>query len=130
MVNQTYSMARHEQLDRRIRRELTGQIIPSVQEDISIMPNFFLEAKGPDGSLAVAGRQACYDGALGARGILSAKIGSFGHRFAVSVRLLIFGSRLASYSIAEVARECNVPVDGMPREHPLGNTPKLNTPLT
>jgi hypothetical protein len=40
------------------------------------MPNFFLEAKGPDGSLAVAGRQACYDGALGARGIHSLQ--SFG----------------------------------------------------
>jgi hypothetical protein len=40
------------------------------------MPNFFLEAKGPDGSLAVARRQACYDGALGARGIHSLQ--SFG----------------------------------------------------
>ena len=28
-----------------------------------------MAAKGPDGSLAVAQRQACYDGALGARGI-------------------------------------------------------------
>lgn len=35
------------------------------------MPNFFLAAKGPDGSAAVARRQACYDGALGARGIHS-----------------------------------------------------------
>lgn len=34
-----------------------------------MVPNFFLEAKGPNGSLAVAGRQACYDGALGARGM-------------------------------------------------------------
>ncbi|QSS48831.1 hypothetical protein I7I53_08962 [Histoplasma capsulatum var. duboisii H88] len=33
--------------------------------------NFFLEAKGPDGSLSVATRQACYDGALGARGMHS-----------------------------------------------------------
>jgi hypothetical protein len=29
----------------------------------------FLEVKGPDGSAAVARRQACYDGALGARGM-------------------------------------------------------------
>jgi len=36
-----------------------------------LAPNFFLQAKGPDGSLAVAGRQACYDGALGARGMHS-----------------------------------------------------------
>ncbi|KAF2192904.1 hypothetical protein K469DRAFT_795090 [Zopfia rhizophila CBS 207.26] len=34
-------------------------------------PNFFLAAKGPDGSLVVAGRQACYDGALGARAMHS-----------------------------------------------------------
>jgi hypothetical protein len=68
--------ARPEQLDRRIRRELAGRIIPSTQEDVPMVPNFYLEAKGPDGSLAVAGRQACYDGALGARGIHSLQ--SFG----------------------------------------------------
>ena len=33
------------------------------------MPNFFTEVKGPNGSAAVAKRQACFDGALGARGI-------------------------------------------------------------
>lgn len=31
----------------------------------------FLAAKGPDGSLGIAGKQACYDGALGAIGIQS-----------------------------------------------------------
>ena len=64
-----YYGARPEQLDRQVRDELSGQIIPSTQYDLPITPNFFLAAKGPDGSLAVAGRQACYDGALGARGI-------------------------------------------------------------
>lgn len=66
-----YYGARPEQLDRRVRNELTGHIIPSTQNDLPIAPNFFIAAKGPDGSLAVAGRQACYDGALGARGIHS-----------------------------------------------------------
>ncbi|EER39904.1 conserved hypothetical protein [Histoplasma capsulatum H143] len=61
--------ARPEQLDRRIRQDLNRQIIPSTQDDLPMAPNFFLEAKGPDGSLAVATRQACYDGALGARGM-------------------------------------------------------------
>ena len=42
-------------------------IVPSTQDDLPILPNFLLAAKGPDGSLAVAGRQATYDGALGAR---------------------------------------------------------------
>nr|KMM71280.1 hypothetical protein CPAG_07587 [Coccidioides posadasii RMSCC 3488] len=63
--------ARPEQLDRQIRKELGDQIIPSTQNDLPMAPNFFLEAKGPDGSLAVATRQACYDGALGARGMHS-----------------------------------------------------------
>ncbi|EER36397.1 conserved hypothetical protein [Histoplasma capsulatum H143] len=61
--------ARPEQLDRQIRNELCNYIIPSTQDDLPMVPNFFLEAKGPDGSLAVATRQACYDGALGARGM-------------------------------------------------------------
>ncbi|KAL8886647.1 MAG: hypothetical protein Q9215_005687 [Flavoplaca cf. flavocitrina] len=63
-----YYGARPEQLDRRVRNELSGHIIPSTQEDLPVAPNFFLAAKGPDGSAAVAKRQACYGGALGARG--------------------------------------------------------------
>jgi hypothetical protein len=66
-----YYGARPEQLDRRVRDELSGHIIPSTQDDLPIAPNFLLAAKGPDGSLAVAGRQASYDGALGARGTQS-----------------------------------------------------------
>ncbi|KAK5086187.1 hypothetical protein LTR70_007432 [Exophiala xenobiotica] len=66
-----YYGARPEQLDRRVRDELSGLIIPSTQHDLPVVPNFFLAAKGPDGSAAVAKRQAYYDGALGARGIHS-----------------------------------------------------------
>lgn len=66
-----YYGARPEQLKRTVRTELTGRIVPSTQDDLPIAPNFFLAAKGPDGSLAVAGRQACYDGALGTRGMHS-----------------------------------------------------------
>ena len=69
-----YYGARPEQLNRRVRDELSGHIIPSTQEDLPAAPNFFLAAKGPDGSLAVAGRQACYDGALGARGMHSLQL--------------------------------------------------------
>ncbi|MCJ1449359.1 MAG: hypothetical protein MMC23_009879 [Stictis urceolatum] len=65
--------ARPEQLDRKVRQELEGLIVPSTQHDLPIAPNFFLAVKGPDGSLAVAERQACYDGALGARGMHSLK---------------------------------------------------------
>lgn len=66
-----YSGARPEQLDPRVRSKLKHQIVPSTQADLPILPNFFLEVKGPDGSLAVAKTQACYNGALGARGYRS-----------------------------------------------------------
>ncbi|KAL9616393.1 MAG: hypothetical protein Q9160_008747 [Pyrenula sp. 1 TL-2023] len=66
-----YYGARPEQLDRRVRDDLSGLIIPSTEENLPILPNFFLAVKGPDGSLAVAGRQATYDGALGARAMRS-----------------------------------------------------------
>ena len=62
-----YYGARPEQLSRQVRDALNDLIVPSTQHDLPILPNFSLAAKGPDGSLAVAGRQACYDGALGAR---------------------------------------------------------------
>lgn len=66
-----YYGARPEQLDRRVRDELSGHISPLTQNDLPIAPNFFLAAKGPDGTAAVARGQACYDGALGARGMHS-----------------------------------------------------------
>lgn len=52
-------------------RALSCDITPSTQEDLPKAPNCFIAVKGPDGSAAVAKRQACYEGALGERGILS-----------------------------------------------------------
>ena len=49
-----YYGARPQQLDRRVRDELSGYIIPSIQDDLPIVTNFFLAAKGPDGRAAVA----------------------------------------------------------------------------
>ncbi|KAI3321229.1 hypothetical protein HD806DRAFT_524175 [Xylariaceae sp. AK1471] len=69
-----YYGARPEQLDQQVQTQLGGHIVPSTQHDLPIAPNFFLNTKGPDGSTAVAQRQACYDGALGARGINSLQI--------------------------------------------------------
>ncbi len=66
-----YDGARPAQIDRQIRAELGSYITPSTQQQAPALPNFFTEAKGPDGSAAVAKRQACYDGALGARGMRS-----------------------------------------------------------
>jgi hypothetical protein len=63
-----YDGARPEQLDRRIRDKLKSMIIPSTQDNLPIAPNFFLHAKGPDGTESVAAKQSVYDGALGERG--------------------------------------------------------------
>jgi hypothetical protein len=72
-----YYGARPEQLDRCVHNKLSKSIIPSTQDDLPIVPNFFLAVKGTDGSLSIALTQATYNGALGERGILS--LLSFGH---------------------------------------------------
>lgn len=76
-----YYGARPEQLDKRVRFELDSFIVPSTQHDLPAAPNFSLAVKDPDGSLAVAERQACYNGALQARGIQH--LLSFGRPFTV-----------------------------------------------
>ena len=58
-----------EQIDRRVRQDLSKQITPSTNDSYPAAPNFFLEVKGPDGSAANKTMQACYDGAIGARGM-------------------------------------------------------------
>ncbi|KAL8765915.1 MAG: hypothetical protein Q9209_007158 [Squamulea sp. 1 TL-2023] len=64
-----YDGARPAQIDRQIRAELGSYITPSAQHQAPALPNFFTEVKGPDGSGAVAKRQACYDGVMGTRGV-------------------------------------------------------------
>ncbi|KAL8296420.1 hypothetical protein RB597_005820 [Gaeumannomyces tritici] len=66
-----YYGAQPEDLNPCIRGELSHHIVPSTTEDKPLVPNFFTEIKGPDGSAAVMQRQARYDGAIGARGIHS-----------------------------------------------------------
>jgi hypothetical protein len=84
-----YYGARPEQLDRRVRADLDGLIIPSSQHDLPIMPNYLLAAKGPDDSAAVAIRQAAYDGALSARGMQTViSYGNFESQYAENFRVI------------------------------------------
>lgn len=64
-----YEGARPEQLDRRIRNQLGPYVVPSTNHSAPIVPTFFTQGKGPNGSRAVAKRQSCYEGAMGARAI-------------------------------------------------------------
>lgn len=66
-----YYGARPEQLSKQLRETLGNLIVPSTQDDLPILPNNFLEVKGPDGSLSVATRQALYNVTLGSRGFSS-----------------------------------------------------------
>ncbi|KZF24836.1 hypothetical protein L228DRAFT_265348 [Xylona heveae TC161] len=67
----SYYGARPEQLDKQVRARLSKLVVPTTQADLPIVPNFFLEVKGPDGSDRVALNQAVYNEALGARAIHS-----------------------------------------------------------
>lgn len=62
-----YYGTRPERLSSGVRAKLSQYVEPSSFTTRPIAPNFFVEAKGPSGSAAVARNQACYDGALGAR---------------------------------------------------------------
>ena len=64
-----YDGARPAQLNRQVREQLSEYIEPSTKKNAPLLPNFFTEGKGPDGSALVSELQATYDGALGARGI-------------------------------------------------------------
>ncbi|KAK8106991.1 uncharacterized protein PG998_009004 [Apiospora kogelbergensis] len=58
------------EIDGPIVKAIGNLILPSRRYSYAL-PNFFIEAKGPQGNAAVAKRQAQYDGALGARAMHS-----------------------------------------------------------
>ena len=66
-----YYGAQPEQIHQDVRDQLSKNIVPSKHSHLPTVPNFFLEAKGPDGSLPEARRQALHDGAIGARAMQS-----------------------------------------------------------
>ncbi len=66
-----YYGVRSEQLDQHVRTQLDKHIMPSIQHNLPIVPNFFLNTKGRNRTPEVAELQAWYDGALGARGMNS-----------------------------------------------------------
>lgn len=68
-----YYGAHPKQLDKRVRNNerINKHIVPSTSSHFPVVPNFFIEAKGPRGSGEEALLQACHDGALGARAMHS-----------------------------------------------------------
>ena len=64
-----YDGACPAELNKQVRQKLSKSIEPSIKKTAPLLPNFFTEGKGPDGSASVCRLQAMYDGALGARGI-------------------------------------------------------------
>lgn len=64
-----YSGAPPTSLRRGIRDQLRNYILPSTSAKVPIVPNFFIETKGPDGSGRVVKNQALHAGAIGARAV-------------------------------------------------------------
>lgn len=62
-----YDGARFDDIDKKVRDELDRLIIPTKSARRPAAPNFFLEAKDPEGGAGTAKRQAGLDGAIGAR---------------------------------------------------------------
>lgn len=58
-------------VDKRVREDLSQVIVPTKHANAPVAPNFFLEAKAPQGGADVARHQACYDGVYGARAMQS-----------------------------------------------------------
>jgi hypothetical protein len=71
-----YNGSRPTQIRPRVRDDLGPYIIPSTQQHRPALPNFFMEAKGPDGKASEVKRQITQDLAGGARGML--KMQSYG----------------------------------------------------
>ncbi|KAL8973923.1 MAG: hypothetical protein Q9197_001834 [Variospora fuerteventurae] len=59
------------ELRKEIRQKLSLYIEPATDDSLPMLPNFFAEGKGPDGSPRVVELQAMQDATLGARGILA-----------------------------------------------------------
>jgi hypothetical protein len=66
-----YDGARLGDIKKCVREELGPFIIPTGHRMAPVAPNFFLEAKAPQGAVDVAKRQAMQDGAYGARAMHS-----------------------------------------------------------
>jgi hypothetical protein len=71
-----YNGIRPTEIHPDVREELGPYIIPCNQRHRPALPNFFMEAKGPDGKASEAKRQITQDLACGARGML--KMQSYG----------------------------------------------------
>lgn len=56
-------------IDKQVREDLSPYIIPTAHRTAPVAPNFFIEAKAPNGGADVAKRQIIHDLALGARGM-------------------------------------------------------------
>jgi hypothetical protein len=71
-----YNGSRPTEVEPRVRSDLGSYIMPSRQQQTPLLPNFFTEAKGPDGKASEMKRQITQDLGNGARGML--KMQSYG----------------------------------------------------
>lgn len=66
-----YDGAQPHTIDYRVRNDIDRHIVPHTNASRPVVPNFFLEDKGPGGRGDVAKLQAAHNGAVGARAMMS-----------------------------------------------------------
>lgn len=66
---ESYDGCRPGELDRSVREQLGGYIVPLSNTSVPCLPTFFTECKGPTEPVPVGERQILYAGTLGARGV-------------------------------------------------------------
>jgi hypothetical protein len=118
-----FNGARTAEIRPKVRNELEQYIIPSSQRHRPALPNFFTEAKGPDGKVSGAKRQITQDLAVGARGMLMTQ--SYGLDEAVfDNKAHTFGSTYHSGYLQLYAMHPTEP--GATEERPEYHTTKIN----
>lgn len=66
-----YDGSNPSELHKEVREQLSEYIVPSTNTSLPMLPNFFVEGKGPDGSSRVCELQAMQDATIGTRAMLA-----------------------------------------------------------
>ena len=107
-------------VDKKIRDQLDGLIVPCTNDTFPIIPNFSIEAKGPDGKHKVALLQACYAGAVGVRAMHALRTYALGEEIFDDKAYAVTAILTGSSSILELyASHITRPTrpDGRPEYH-------------
>lgn len=98
-----YNRAKLANIDQKVLDKLGPFIIPTVHARAPVVPNFFLEAKLPNGNVDIAKQQATLNRALGARAMYKLQLYTAGKLIynsnAYTITSTYYNSQLKIYTI-------------------------------